>query len=131
MKKLYFSIALLLCSHTVYAENKDLNKAEHSQKNCYVDPDIQRKQIPKTPDDMSLPNFGQGIIGWGTGAEGTQNKLINLNIIDIQSYKKQGVTLAMIQEWQAFYENESKRNTCNPTAPLRAELMKKIALMWQ
>jgi hypothetical protein len=32
----------------------------------------------------------------------------------------------MVQTWQKFYENETQRNAGNPTAPIRAELMKKV-----
>jgi hypothetical protein len=36
----------------------------------------------------------------------------------------------MVQTWQKFYENETQRNAGNPTAPIRAELMKKIVSLW-
>lgn len=98
--------------------------------NCKVNQDIQRNATPKTPYDMSLPSFGQGVIGWATGPEGAKSRLDNVQKSDIQSFKDKGTTLEMVKEWQAFYENEVKRNPCNPTAPYRAELMKKIATLW-
>lgn len=97
---------------------------------CKVDETIPRNSIPQTPNNMSLPSFGQGIIGWATGPEGAQARLENLKRSDIPSFEAKGVTLDMVQEWQAFYENEVMRNPCNPTAPYRAELMKKIAALW-
>ena len=48
----------------------------------------------------------------------------------MKAIQEKGTTLAMVKEWQAFYENEVQRNPCNPTAPYRAELMKKIAWLW-
>ncbi len=42
--------------------------------------------------------------------------------------KKEGLSLAMAQAWQTFYENETLRNPGNPTAPFRAKLMKKSSV---
>lgn len=95
-----------------------------------VNPDIQRLDIPPTPNNMSLPSFGQGVIGWGTGPDGAEARLNNIIQEDVQKLKTQDVTLEMIQTWQKFYENETRRNAGNPTAPFRAELMKKIAALW-
>ncbi|WP_410119794.1 DUF4951 domain-containing protein [Acinetobacter terrestris] len=36
-------------------------------------------------------------------------------------------TLERIQTWQKLYKNETHRNAGNPTAPVRAQLVKKIA----
>lgn len=98
--------------------------------NCKVDETIPRNTIPQTPNNMSLPSFGQGIIGWATGPEGAQARLESVKRSDISNFKAKGVTLEMVEEWQAFYDNEVKRNPCNPTAPYRGELMKKIATLW-
>lgn len=97
---------------------------------CKVDESISRNSIPQTPNNMSLPSFGQGVIGWATGPEGAQARLESVKRSDIPSFEAKGVTLGMVKEWQAFYDNEVKRNPCNPTAPYRAELMKKIATLW-
>lgn len=108
------------------------NQAQNKRiEGCKVDAAIQRNPIPKTPNDMSLPSFGQGVIGWATGPDGAKTRLENVAKPDIVIFKQKGVTLAMVQEWQAFYENEVKRNSCNPTAPYRAALMKKIAMLWE
>lgn len=98
--------------------------------NCKVNESIARNSIPQTPNSMSLPSFGQGVIGWATGPEGAKARLESVSQADIATFKEKGVTLEMVQEWQAFYENEVNRNPCNPTAPYRAQLMKKIAGFW-
>ena len=95
-----------------------------------VNPNIDRLAIPPTPNNMSLPAFGQGIIGWGTGPDGAEKRLNNITKQDVEKLKTQDVTLEMIQIWQKFYENETQRNAGNPTAPFRAQLMKKIAGLW-
>ena len=100
------------------------------QRQCQVNENIQRHAIPPTPNNMSLPAFGQGVIGWATGEEGAKQRLNGVQKTDIAGFKEKGVTLSMVQAWQAFYENEVKRNPCNPTAPYRAQLMQKIALLW-
>lgn len=98
--------------------------------NCKVDDSIERNPLPKTPHDMSLPNFGQGVIGWATGPEGAEARLRNIQKADLKAIQDKGSTLEIVKEWQAFYENETLRNPCNPTAPYRAKLMKKIAQLW-
>ncbi|MBI1451671.1 MULTISPECIES: DUF4951 domain-containing protein [Acinetobacter] len=95
-----------------------------------VNPNIDRLAIPPTPNNMSLPAFGQGIIGWGTGPDGAEKRLNNITKQDVEKLKTQDVTLEMVQTWQKFYENETQRNAGNPTAPFRAQLMKKIAGLW-
>lgn len=98
--------------------------------NCKVNESIERNPIPKTPQNMSLPRFGQGVIGWATGPEGAEARLKNIQKADLKAIQDKGTTLEMVKEWQAFYENETLRNPCNPTAPYRAKLMKKIAQLW-
>ena len=99
-------------------------------KTCQVNEKIERNAIPKTPHNMNLPAFGQGVIGWATGPEGAKARFENIQKQDLKAIQEKGTTLAMVKEWQAFYENEVQRNPCNPTAPYRAELMKKIAWLW-
>ena len=97
---------------------------------CKVNTNIERNPIPKTPNNMSLPNFGQGVIGWATGPEGAKTRLENIKKSDLKAIQIKGTTLDMVKEWQAFYENEVVRNPCNPTASYRAQLMKKTAQLW-
>ncbi len=128
MMQKFLLVCTLCCTGLSFAATPE--KAFTLHKDCAVNPNIQRHPLPPTPNNMSLPSFGQGIIGWATGPEGAEHKLNTVKKTDIENYKKQGVTLEMLQKWQAFYENETKRNSCNPTAPLRAELMKKIISLW-
>ena len=95
-----------------------------------VNPAYQRMPIPATPNNMSLPSFGQGIISWGTGPEGAEARLNHVTKADVAQMKTQGVTLEMLKAWQAFYANETLRNPGNPTAPFRAQLMQKIASLY-
>ncbi|MTD12277.1 DUF4951 domain-containing protein [Acinetobacter sp. YIM 103518] len=122
--------SLLICiSSSVFAE-LSVSEKIRPQITSLVNPNIQRLDIPPTPNNMSLPSFGQGIIGWGTGPDGAENRLNNITKDDVEKLKTQNVTLEMIQTWQKFYENETNRNAGNPTAPLRAKLMKKIIELW-
>lgn len=97
---------------------------------CKVNENIERHKIPETPGNMSLPEFGQGVIGWATGPEGAQSRIDTIKKEDLKAIQDKGVTTEMIEEWHIFYNNETLRNPCNPTAPLRAKLMKKIAMLW-
>ncbi len=122
--------SLLICiSSSVFAE-LSVSEKVRPQISSLVNPNIQRLDIPPTPNNMSLPSFGQGVIGWGTGPDGAEKRLNNITKDDVEKLKTQNVTLEMIQTWQKFYENETNRNAGNPTAPLRAKLMKKIIELW-
>lgn len=128
-KPLLLSALLLSASSLTFAELK-ISEKIRPQIKSQVNPDIQRLPLPPTPGNISLPAYGQGIIGWGTGPDGAATRLANVTKADVEKYKTQGVTLDMIQTWQKFYENETRRNAGNPTAPIRAELMKKIISLW-
>lgn len=128
-KNLLISSLLITTSMSSFAE-LSISEKVRPQIKSLVNPDIQRLDIPPTPNNMSLPSFGQGVIGWGTGPDGAEARLNNIIQEDVQKLKTQDVTLEMIQTWQKFYENETRRNAGNPTAPFRAELMKKIAALW-
>ena len=121
-----FVIVLVACSTLSEKQVIDTKR----DPNCKVNESITRNPTPPTPNNMSLPSFGQGIIGWAGGPEGAKARLESVSVADIATFKAKGVTLAMVQEWQAFYENEVQRNPCNMTAPYRAQLMKKIADLW-
>lgn len=129
-----FVLSLMTIAHVSYA-NSDAQISKQTTpimvaKPCQVNEKIERNAIPKTPHNMSLPAFGQGVIGWATGPEGAKIRFENIQKQDLKAIQEKGTTLAMVKEWQAFYENEVQRNPCNPTAPYRAELMKKIAWLW-
>lgn len=127
------AIALTACASTQTPQNKIITADKTTvvrDADCKVNDSIQRNAIPHTPNNMSLPSFGRGVIGWAGGPEGAQARIDSVIQADIATFKAKGVNLDMVKEWQAFYENETQRNPCNPTAPLRAQLMKKIALLW-
>lgn len=129
LKPLLISTLLISASTLSFAE-LTLSEKVRPQIKSLVNPDIQRLALPPTPNNMSLPAYGQGIIGWGTGSEGAAARLANISKADVEKLKTQDVTLEMVQTWQKFYENETQRNAGNPTAPIRAELMKKVVSLW-
>ena len=128
-KSVLLSAVLLSVSVASFAEIQISEKVRPTIKSL-VNPNIDSLAIPPTPNNMSLPAFGQGIIGWGTGPDGAEKRLNNISKEDVEKLKTQDVTLEMVQTWQKFYENETQRNAGNPTAPFRAQLMKKIAGLW-
>lgn len=129
-----YCVALLMVSFslTSYAQLTftEKNLSTHRPIDCQVSSEIERQNLPTTPQNMALPAFGQGVIGWGTGPEDALKKLQKVTVLDVKEYQKKGVTLAMLKEWQGFYENETQRNSCNPTAPIRAALMERIIALW-
>ena len=136
MVKIGCIASLMLLSNASFAQisvseikRQPIEKIERVE-NCSVKADIDRHSIPSTPNNVALPVYGQQIIGWGKGPEEVLLKTQTLHLSDIESYQQKGVTLPMLQQWADFYDNETQRNSCNPTAPLRAELMKKIMKMW-
>ena len=65
------------------------NAADHVRDpNCKVNESIKRNPIPKTPQNMSLPRFGQGIIGWATGPEGAAMRLKNIQKSDVKAIQR-------------------------------------------
>lgn len=129
LKPVLLSSLILTVSTTSFAD-LHLSEKIRPQVNSLVNTEIERLPIPPTPNNMNLPEFGQGIIGWGTGPDGAEARFFNITQADVETMKQEGLTLEMIQTWQTFYENETLRNPGNPTAPFRAQLMKKIASLW-
>lgn len=129
LKTTLISAILISISSAAFAE-LTVSQKIRPQTQSLVNPNIQRLEIPPTPNNMSLPSFGQGVIGWGTGPDGAEKRLNNITKEDVQKLKSQDVTLEMIQTWQKFYEHETRRNAGNPTAPFRAQLMSKIIELW-
>ena len=129
LKHLLLSAIVGFASTASFAELSISEKVRPTIKSL-VNPNIQRLAIPPTPNNMSLPAFGQGVIGWGTGPDGAEKRLNTITKEDVSKLKTQGVSLEMVQVWQKFYENETQRNAGNPTAPFRAKLMQKISELW-
>ena len=131
MKRCVLLACLIAAASPAFAELKISEKIRPANPvRSMVNPDIPRLQTPSTPNNMSLPAFGRGIIGWGTGPEGAKQRLENVTAADVAKFKQQGVTLEMLQQWQAFYQNETQRNPGNPAANYRAQLMTKIISLW-
>ena len=122
--------SLLLLTATASFADLYLSEKIHPQVKSLVNTEIERLPIPATPNNMILPEFGKGIIGWGAGPKDAEARFFNITQTDVETMKKEGLSLAMAQAWQTFYENETLRNPGNPTAPFRAQLMKKIVSLW-
>lgn len=129
LKPIFIAASMLALSPLAQAELTISEKIRPIVKSL-VNPAYERMPIPATPNNMILPEFGQGIIGWGTGPAGAEARLNNVTAKDVADMKTQGVTVEMAQAWQAFYDNETLRNPGNPTAPFRAKLMYKIIQLW-
>lgn len=130
MNKSVVLSALLLTFSSICSAELIFTEKVRTVPTSLVNPDIERLAIPPTPNNMKLPEFGKGIIGWGSGPEGAQARLNNVTASDVEVMKEKGVTLDMLNAWQVFYTNETNRNAGNPTAPIRAQLMKKIIELW-
>lgn len=128
-KPVLFFTAVLTLSPLTQAELTFSEKIRPTVKSA-VNPAYQRFEIPPTPHNMNLPSFGKGVVGWGSGPDDAKARLDNVTRADVQIMKAKGTTLEMAQAWQAFYDNETLRNPGNPTAPFRAQLMKKIVSLW-
>ena len=122
--------SLLLLTATASFADLYLSEKIHPKLKSLVNTEIERLPIPATPNNMILPEFGKGIIGWGAGPKDAEVRFLNITQADVETMKQEGLNLAMAQAWQTFYENETLRNPGNPTAPFRAQLMKKIVSLW-
>lgn len=129
LKALFVSSLTFAMSFSTFAEIQISEKIRLPVQSL-VNPDIERLAIPSTPNNMTLPEFGKGVIGWGAGPQDAETRFLNVTKADVELMKSKSVTLEMAKAWQIFYENETKRNAGNPTAPLRAQLMKKIVSLW-
>ena len=129
LKPLLLSTLFLSISISSFADVQVSEKIRPQVKSL-MNPDIDRLAIPPTPHNMSLPEFGQGVIGWGTGPQDAEKRLKHFTKADVENMKQAGLTVEIAKTWQNFYKNETQRNASNPTAPLRAQLMKKIIDLW-
>ena len=99
LKALFISSLLFSLSSLTFAE-LSISEKVRPLTASKVNPNIQRLELPPTPNNMPLPAFGQGIIGWGTGSNGAATRVDNLTQQDVEKFKNQGVTLKMIDTWQ-------------------------------
>lgn len=77
---------------------------------------------PDVPAGLTRNEFGTRIMKWGTGNAAARRRMATLTREELE---RVGVTLAMVEEWQAFYLNELRRNPDNPSADGRADLMRR------
>lgn len=128
INRLFFTLCVVGVSQTCFAELSI--QRQWRMPSSQVNPNIQRHAIPPTPHDMSLPEFGQGVIGWGTGIAGAKHRLETITADDVKIIQQRGASLQMIQIWHDFYANENQRNPANITAIYRKQLMQKIIELW-
>ena len=88
------------------------------------------KVTPPTPNNMSDPEFGNNLVKWGTGRDGTAKSLERMQSIsdaELKELASKGLTIDMAEQWGKFYEGVAKSNPSNPSAAGRETLMKSIA----
>lgn len=83
---------------------------------------IGRMPVPPTPNGMSIADFGQKIMKWGTGNQTARERMGNLTRQELES---SGVTREIATAWRDFYRNEMMRVPNNPSAAGRADLMQR------
>lgn len=77
---------------------------------------------PPVPPGMSVSDFGNRLMRWGTGHESARARIATLTREELE---RAGVTREMAEAWQDFYLNEAARNPANPSAAGRADLMRR------
>jgi hypothetical protein len=73
---------------------------------------------------MTVAEFGSEVMQWGTGNEAARERIGELTR---EGLEEAGVTFDMAMQWAKFYANEALRNTTNPSAAGRADLMQHAA----
>ena len=71
---------------------------------------------------MTLREFGQRVMRWGTGNEVARARISTLTR---QELERVGLTREMAEAWYDFYRHELARNPRNPSAAGRMELMQR------
>ena len=71
---------------------------------------------------MTLREFGQSVMRWGSGDTAAQARISTLTREELE---RVGLTQEMAEAWRDFYRSESARNPRNPSAAGRAELMQR------
>ncbi|BAQ79491.1 MULTISPECIES: DUF4951 domain-containing protein [Pseudomonas] len=96
-----------------------------------TNPEVPKLGRPSIPEGMTQSQFGKDVVGWGARPEGALQRLETINVAEVASMQKQGLTRSMASEWKDFYANEFSRNKNNITAKNRVELMQKILDNWE
>jgi hypothetical protein len=71
---------------------------------------------------MTLREFGQRVMRWGTGNDATRARI---NTLTREELARAGLTWEIAEAWRDFYRHEIRRNPQNPSAADRAELMQR------
>ena len=77
---------------------------------------------PPTPRSMTLREFGQRVMQWGTGNAVARARISTLTR---QELEHAGLTREIAEGWRDFYHHELARNPRNPSAADRVELMQR------
>lgn len=77
---------------------------------------------PPVPPGMSVRDFGNKVMRWGTGHESARARIATLTREELE---RAGVTLEIAEAWREFYLNEAARNSANPSAAGRGDLMRR------
>lgn len=78
---------------------------------------------PLTPQGMTLREFGQRVMRWGSGDTAARARISTLTR---EEMVRAGMTRELAEAWRDFYRNESVRNPQNPSAAGRADLMQRV-----
>lgn len=81
-----------------------------------------RLRPPPTPGGITLREFGQHVMQWGSGNAEARERLNTLTRAELI---QAGLTQNLAVAWRDFYQHESARNPHNPSAAGRAELMQR------
>jgi hypothetical protein len=83
---------------------------------------VQKLPRPPIPGGVTVKEFGNKIMRWGTGSETARGRIASLTRQELEAA---GVTREMAEAWRDFYRTEALRVPTNPSAPGRAELMQR------
>jgi hypothetical protein len=71
---------------------------------------------------MTLREFGQRVMHWGTGNDAARARISTLTRKELERAE---LTWEIAETWQDFSRHEIRRNPQNPSAAGRAELMQR------
>jgi len=83
---------------------------------------VQKLPRPPIPSGMTIAEFGNKVMRWGTGNEAARARIATLTREELEAA---GVTKDMAEAWREFYRTEALRVSTNPSAPGRADLMQR------
>ena len=87
MLKLVLLNSLLLLTATTSFADLYLSEKIRPKIKSLLNTEIERLPIPATPNNMILPEFGKGIIGWGAGSKDAQARFHTVNKVDVENNK--------------------------------------------